>query len=475
MSLRSARSRGKSSVEKAKEVQKERNERTRAAFSGAGSTRDRENKILESNARSFFPAGKKVRSAGFVDLGRERTVITKRPLLKPRDSVPSGTTQINFLRNNPQLIKTSGATFNRGLNRNIASSRASIRRPDGTVIGINDDNLTLEEIEALQIISGQEGVTQTLSELISSRRRFALLSGATAGEAQQFAVSGANTFRGNSFGETPDLFVNEKGEFGLGKQSQSRVNTQLQQKAVRRNAARLLSAENVIKNQTTSGKAGDLADLKGILERSEGQKDPVSRILVSTDETGSVVSPRNVTLQTENALLTGIDPDTFNVDVQTSGGSEAGRLGTNIPNIEQINDIIRNAASGVLLGSELPSDLVTVQNGIDGETFIDFSPEVPEILQIESAQQISQDLSDAFGGGSAVQRQIEDAILNGEILTLGEIIPNFPEIEDFGSGSGLNALGSALGLDDNSTSLLVVGLLGVGVIITSAVLLKRRK
>ena len=366
---------------------------------------------------------------------------------------------INVIQDD-SILRNSGATGIRGLDANISEGRPSIRTPDGQILTLDDENLTLEQQEALQIIFGQQSVTKNLAQQIADRRRAALLLGATQSEAQEFAVSGQSFFKGQQVGEVEDVFTNEKGEFGLGKQSAKRINTALQQKQIRRNEARLESAEVAISNQTTDGEAGDLDNLKQILKTTPNQDKPISDIDVSTDREGNVISPRNVRLQTENALLTGIDPENFSIDVK----------GSNTPNAQQINQIIREAAEGVLLNAELPSELVTVQTGVDGESIVDFAPDIPEILQQETAEQISNDIAGAFGATSEQRNQIKEDILNGELINFGEIIPNFPEIAGSGSKSG----GSDLVDQVTSNPLLLIGIIGSG-LLAGIVLLNRRK
>jgi len=444
--------------------------RVAAASAGAGSARDRERNILKSNAQKIvdgqlsgtsrvsqaeFDRARAI-SGGFLDptsgkpTGRTLPKLgsTRNPIrsLQPNKSLVS-----SFITspNKSQDLRINQGIFERTLTPNIAKPVASIRRPDGSIVGIDEENLSIEEIEALQIISGQQAATSSLADQISARRRAALLLGGTAAEANQFATSGESAFKGFEVAPVNPAFINEKGEFGFGKSTQNRINTELQQKQVRRNAAKLDAAQVAIKNQTTSGKAGDLNNLQAILDATPDQDKPVSRIIASTDETGNLVSRRNVALQTENALLTGIDPENFNLDVQTSGGREATRLGTNAPNVGEINEVIRNSAQKILQGTEFPDTFVSTQQGPDGELFIDFAPGLPETLQQASAQQISSDLGSFFGGvGNENQRRIEESILNGEILNLGDIIPNFPELEDF--GTSLSGGGGGFGFGDIS-------------------------
>ena len=363
--------------------------------------------------------------------------------------------------------------FDRGIAPNVAQGRPSIRRPDGTVIGIDDEDLTLEEIEALQIISGQQATTKSLADQIAARRSAALLAGATAAEAQQFAVSGSNIFKGQNITDTSDVFINEKGEFGFGTDLRNRVNTELQQKQIRRNAARLQAAELAIKNQTTSGEAGELDNLKQILENAPNQDKPVSRILVSTDEEGNVVSPRNVSLQVENAALTGIDPDNFTLDVQTSGGRQATREGTNTPNVEQINQIVGDSIRNTLGVTGFDQSVVS-RVGPDGELLVEFGENVPQELQNASAEQISKDLSSFFGGvGTETQNQIREDILAGEILNLGEIIPNFPEIGSGGIGSGGGA--GFLDVPGTNLQLPIIIIVLIAIAIIAFLILRGRK
>ena len=90
---------------------------------------------------------------------------------------------------------------------------------------------------------------------------------------------------------------------GLPRSEQEAVNTTLQKAIIERKAGQLALAEQLIKEQTTTGTTGQLDDLKGVLAKAEPI--PATLINVSVDSEGKDINPRRTRVLFNNALLTG--------------------------------------------------------------------------------------------------------------------------------------------------------------------------
>ena len=133
-----------------------------------------------------------------------------------------------------------------------------------------------------QIFGQERNVTLAVAQDFISKRNVALASGATIKEANALAKSQA---------------------IGLPRSEQEAVNTTLQKAIIERKAGQLALAEQLIKEQTTTGTTGQLDDLKGVLAKAEPI--PATLINVSVDSEGKDINPRRTRVLFNNALLTG--------------------------------------------------------------------------------------------------------------------------------------------------------------------------
>ncbi len=133
-----------------------------------------------------------------------------------------------------------------------------------------------------QVFGQERNVSLLVAQDFISKRNAALASGATIKEAQALAIAQTR---------------------GLPKSEQEAINTTLQKQIIERKAGQLKLAEQLIKEQTTTGTTGQLDDLKGALAKAEPI--PATVIKVSVDSEGKDINPRRTNVLVNNALLTG--------------------------------------------------------------------------------------------------------------------------------------------------------------------------
>ena len=294
--------------------------------------------------------------------------------------------QTNIPSSNFQII--GGRAVPKGaVGRNITASTPSILTKDLGRISVDEAVRLgrLSEADA-NVFRGQNAATVRTADAINSERIAQQLLGRNRDEAQRIATQGSEDERV----ATPHF---GSGQIGLGKKEAEFVNTTLQTQQIRSNAAKLRFANQLIQQQTDTNRSlegrnatTELDDLAGLLENAPGQNDPISDILVTTDENGDPVSPRNIKLQLENALLTGSDPNILNLDVVGTGGVA--------PNPQSVADAVDAAFDDLIPGGL--RDTTTTNVGEDGTITIDFSEELAGELRQQFGEIALQILGQFF-------------------------------------------------------------------------------
>jgi hypothetical protein len=343
---------------------------------------------------------------------------------------------------------------------NITISKPSILTKDRGRIYADTPGISETQRRALEIMAGQHAATYRTAQAVSSERTAQELLGKSREEAQRIATQGSEDERV----ATPHFGT---GQISLGKQEANFVNTALQTQEVRANAARLAYANQLIQTQTDTnrelrpGATTELDDLKSLLESAPGQTDPVSNILVTTDENGDPMSPRNIKLQIENALLTGSDPGILNLDVAGTGGVA--------PNLESIAQAVDASFDDLIPGGL--RDTTTTSIGEDGSLSINFA----ESLGPELRQQFGEIFLETLGQYFDLKGQGIDQLYGQDGIKI-----NFPGGPDGGSiiggdgsliGEEGNPLGFLEGLLGNPILLLVI--IGVAALIGGVLLFRK--
>ena len=407
---KSAKVTQKSSIQKAAQVQAERNARVTAAFAGAGSAADREQQITLSNSKEKASQQLQAFERGTLKLSQaefDRNVAISRGFLDPITGKPSGKTQSslsgNFtdslLRDTPldNLKSTSSNTSKSFVNATTKSKSIppalrqifSNTNPTGTAPAISNpdrfNNFTVTKpfitgnSQIDKVFEGQRQTTILLAQEFQKRRNEALAQGKTINEANQEAKE----------------FV------GLSKDLQSGINTALQTDIIQQRASALDEAEKQIKAVTTGQADSDtIKNLGDFVTNVKGTK--IQKINIQTDADGKDLSPRKSKLQIENALLTGskFEDITFNIDVDDR--IKTGKSASNPDDSITIKDALGNVTiSTERLGKFIsPSAL---QVGLQEKNPLSFL-----LSQAEISPEL-QKQSPLFGGDGGQESEFVDS------------------------------------------------------------------